>query len=163
MGRTPSRYPRLALYFPLCGRGNVSAVANYRHPLREQSLWWTEVCFQKSPKAGGTKRTRGNFCHGCAMWAWLTSHKQSLQLPTQRPWSPLWTKFARDFLGQMKDIRAKTCPFCAHGCEIIPLSSCVLQFLPDLFQHKEPSLAAAHNHPAPGQHSAACRLYCSTF
>lgn len=73
-------------------------------------------------------------------------------------------KFARDFLGQNKDIRGTSCPFCAHCYEIIPFFIWVLQSLSlTCFSTKNKSLTAVYNLSAPGQHLADCRLCCSTF
>jgi len=50
----------LALWFPLHGNvlggGDVSALANYWQPLKEQSLERTAACFQESLKVGIIKR-----------------------------------------------------------------------------------------------------------
>lgn len=81
-------------------------------PLKEQSLERTAACLQESPKAGGIKRTQGDFC--CAALPGLPSLEHSPQLPACSPPSPPRAKFAGDFSGakegNQSDDRPILCP-----------------------------------------------------
>lgn len=96
-------------------------------PLKEQSLERTAACLQESPKAGGIKRTQGDFsalpCRGCPPLSTALSCR--LAAPDLHPGQSL----LEIFLGQRKETRAMTCPFCARDGEIVPFCSCALQSL----------------------------------